>query len=264
MKPQHLLMSLLAIAPLAAADSPAPPPATKSAEAPAGAPERFMGMTLPFDDDFGPPNPKQWEPADPPAWKFMADGDRHVYGLARKSAYQPKVRSPQGIAWRSEVLVGDFVLDARVRSTTADYGHRDMCLLFGGQTPERFYYVHLGLKADAHSNGIFIVNNQPRTLIAGKRNDGTIWSEGYHHVRVMRKIETGTIEVYFDNMAEPIMHAQDKTFTWGRVGIGSFDDTGNFDRVTLWGRRISPQATRPAGVSGPLTPESGGASGKAR
>ena len=32
------------------------------------------------------------------------------------------------------------------------------------------------------------------------------------------------------------LFAEDKHFAWGQVGIGSFDDTGNFDDVRLWGR----------------------------
>ena len=31
------------------------------------------------------------------------------------------------------------------------------------------------------------------------------------------------------------MTAQDKTFTWGQVGIGTFDDNGNWDDFTLRG-----------------------------
>ena len=33
----------------------------------------------------------------------------------------------------------------------------------------------------------------------------------------------GTIEVYFDDLKSPAMTATDKTFAWGRLGIGSFD-----------------------------------------
>lgn len=31
------------------------------------------------------------------------------------------------------------------------------------------------------------------------------------------------------------MTATDKTFAWGRVGVGSFDDTGNWQDVKLRG-----------------------------
>lgn len=45
-------------------------------------------------------------------------------------------------------------------------------------------------------------------------------------------------------MTKPSMTAEDKTFRWGRIGVGSFDDIGNVDRVILWGRKIRPPATR--------------------
>jgi hypothetical protein len=51
----------------------------------------------------------------------------------------------------------------------------------------------------------------------------------------VRRIEDGAIEVYFDDLTTPVMTATDKRFSWGRVGIGSFDDTGNWDDVTLRG-----------------------------
>ena len=62
-----------------------------------------------------------------------------------------------------------FVLDVKVRSTTRDYGHRDLCLFFGHQDPSHFYYVHLGKQADEHANSIFIVNGKPRVSIAESR-----------------------------------------------------------------------------------------------
>jgi hypothetical protein len=48
-------------------------------------------------------------------------------------------------------------------------------------------------------------------------------------------VADGTMEVYFDDMKTPLMTARDKTFTWGQVGIGTFDDNGNFDDITLRG-----------------------------
>jgi hypothetical protein len=32
------------------------------------------------------------------------------------------------------------------------------------------------------------------------------------------------------------MTATDTTFAWGRIGVGTFDDTAQFDDVTLRGR----------------------------
>ncbi len=211
------------------------PPA---AFADAPAPKTVRDLPLLYEDDFDAPALDRWAPTDSGAWAFTQDGDRRVYALAKKSTYRPKVRSPYGVSLLKDVIVGDFVLDAWLRSTTPDYGHRDMCVVFGHQDAEHFYYAHFGLKADAHSNTIMIVDGKPRTSIAKTRTDGTPWTEGYHHVRIARDTTSGSIEVYFDDMSKPVMTAEDRTFTWGRVGVGSFDDIGNVDRVVLWGRSI--------------------------
>ena len=158
-----------------------------------------------------------------------------VYSLKGKSDYNPPVRSPLNISLIKESDVGDFVFETRLRSTTKDYDHRDLCIIFGHQDASHFYYVHFALKSDDHANSIFIVNGAPRLSIAKIRTQGTKRTENYHTVRVMRKSASGEINIFFDDMEKPVMTAVDKTFTRGRIGVGSFDDTGNFDDVKLWG-----------------------------
>jgi len=212
-------------------------------------PRQFMGLPLLFVEEFEKPSPERWAPTDPSAWSFIRDGNRSVYALFKRSDYKPKVRSPEGISVLKDVAVSDFVLDLWLRSTVKDCPHRDMCVFFGYQDPTHFYYVHFGLRADAASNTIHIVNAKPRASIARTRTKGTPWTEGYHHVRIVRKVESGTIEAYFDDMTRPAMTAVDKTFRWGGVGVGSFDDTGNVDCIRLWGKRVRLPAatTRSAG-----------------
>ncbi len=183
---------------------------------------------------------QRWEPTDPRAWKVIQTDRGKVYSQFQGSKYQPPHRSPLNIALLKDVVVGDFVLTAKVQSTCRDYGHRDMCLFFGYQDPAHFYYVHLGKKADPHANQIFIVNDAPRTMITDKQSPGIPWDDEWHEVKIVRRVADGVIEVYFDDMDTPVMTAQDKTFTWGRVGLGSFDDTGNWDDVKLCGRKVAP------------------------
>jgi hypothetical protein len=38
-------------------------------------------------------------------------------------------------------------------------------------------------------------------------------------------------------MKAPAMTAHDKTFNHGRLGAGSFDDTGMFDDIRIWGNK---------------------------
>jgi hypothetical protein len=181
---------------------------------------------------------ERWQPTDPDAWKVIDTKDGKVYSQHRQSNYKPPHRSPFNIALLKEINVGDFALDAKLQSTVKDYGHRDMCLFFGYQDPSHFYYVHLGKKTDDHANQIFIVNDAPRKKISTKTTDGTNWNDDWHRVKIVRKVSDGTIEVYFDDMKSPIMTATDKTFAHGQIGIGSFDDTGNWDDVKLHGTKV--------------------------
>ena len=153
----------------------------------------------------------------------------------KKSNYVPKFRSPFHIALLKDNQVESFQVDTKVLSTHKDYDHRDACLFFGYQSPTQYYYVHLGKKMDPHANQIFIVNNEARTKISFTTTDGTNWDEKWHHVRVARDVTSGDIKIYFDDMETPVMTAVDKTFTWGQVGVGSFDDTADWDDFALKG-----------------------------
>lgn len=202
----------------------------------AAGPEEGLDEVLSTDFSDGA---KDWTPTDPNAWKVIKDGDKDVYAIMKKkSDYKPPVRSPYNRTIYQGAEVSDFVYDVELRSTTPYYNHRDLCLFFGYQDESHFYYVHFGQEADPHSNSIFLVNDAPRVSIANKTTKGTKWDDEFHHVRIVRNVEHGLIEVYFDDMENPIMVANDKTFTHGKVGIGSFDDQGNFNTVKLWGNKV--------------------------
>jgi hypothetical protein len=180
----------------------------------------------------------RWEPTDPKAWKVGEDAGNKFFSQHAKSDYSPPYRSPFNIALLKDIVVGDFVLEARCRSTVKDYGHRDMCLFFGYQDPAHFYYVHLGKNMDDHANQIFIVNSAPRIKISSLTSEGTPWTDAWHRVKLVRRVGDGTIEVYYDDMERPVMKATNKTFTWGRIGLGTFDDTGDWDDVRLHGVKV--------------------------
>jgi hypothetical protein len=76
----------------------------------------------------------RWEPMEPKNWKILeTDGGKVFSHFIRKGEYKPPHRSPVNIALLKDFVVGDFVLEARLQSTVEDYGHRDMCLIFGWQ-----------------------------------------------------------------------------------------------------------------------------------
>lgn len=178
-----------------------------------------------------------WEPTDAKKWQIdELDGGNHVYHLLGKSDYKPPHRSPHSISLLKDAIVGDFVLTAKVQTLQTSRAHRDMCLFFGYQDPSNFYYVHLGQKTDPHANQIFLVKDAPRVAISEKTNDGTPWKDKtWHNVKIVRKVDEGLIEIYFDDMQNPQMVTHNTDFTWGRVGLGSFDDLGLWDDIELRG-----------------------------
>jgi hypothetical protein len=191
-----------------------------------------------FEDGF-----TRWQTTDPdPAksvWEIIQAGSpgNHALRVTGPSNYQPPHRSPHSIALLKDVVVGDFELTAKVQNTNTTAGpHRDLCIFWGYQDPAHFYYVHFGAKADPHACQIFIVNDSPRKMITADQAKGTPWTDDWHTVKVVCRVADGTMEVYFDDMQKPLMTARDKTFTWGQVGIGTFDDHGNFDDVVLRGK----------------------------
>jgi hypothetical protein len=192
-------------------------------------------MALLFETDFEDGSFADWHSTDPSAWRIESVDGGKVLELYKQSNYEPKVRSPINMNIIRDVVVGSFIMELKVRSTTEDYGHRDMCLFFGYQDPVHFYYVHIANQSDPNANSIFIVDARSRVSIAQTRTEGTKWDENWHTVRLERDVDEGTIEVYFDDALEPIMTAVNDRFDWGEVGVGSFDDTGQFDDIKLWG-----------------------------
>ncbi|MEQ8835216.1 MAG: PmoA family protein, partial [Lacipirellulaceae bacterium] len=197
---------------------------------------------------------KRWtttdQPNKQPVWHIkkgvMRDGvTNHVLRVTGPCSYQPPYRSPHSIAWSKQVVDGTFELTAKVQNTNRNAGpHRDLCFFWGGQDPAHFYYVHLGAKADPHSCQIMIVNGSARKAITQENANSTPWTDAWHQVKVRHETESGLIEVFFDDMKKPRMTTVDKTFTWGRVGLGTFDDHGNFDDVVVRGKtKEKPKVT---------------------
>ena len=189
---------------------------------------------------------ERWQTTDPDpsesVWKVIevetkpGQTGNHALRVTGASKYQPPHRSPWSIAWLKDAKVGDFEMTAKVQNTNPSGGdHRDLCVFWGRQSPAEFYYVHLGAKPDPHACQIFIVNKADRAMITKDQAEGTPWTDGWHNIKVTR--HGSEVKVYFDDMTKPLMTADDMTFGAGDFGIGTFDDSGNFDDLVLRGEQ---------------------------
>jgi hypothetical protein len=190
----------------------------------------------------------RWQPTDPKAWKIEeAPGGGKVFFQFSASGYKPPFRSPFNYALLKDVVVGDFVLDLEAKSTSPKAGnHRDVCLIFGHQSNTKFYYIHVaGLSGanDPRANQVFIVNEAERKkLESSVSRHAKPWDDAFHKIRIVRKVSDGSIKLYFDDLEKPVIEANDKTFTWGQVGVGTFDDTAQFDNIRLRGVKVTQPA----------------------
>lgn len=192
-------------------------------------------LPLVFSENFDD-GQSRWELTDADAWTLREIDGNYVFGLNKRvSDYQPKVRSPHNIALIKDLELSDFVVTFRVRSTKDTGNHRDCCVFFCHTDPSHFYYVHLGAKPDPHSGQVMIVKDAPRLALT-KNEKLTPWDDDWHTVKLIRQSKDGVIKVYFDDMQTPHMQVVDKTFTKGRIGIGSFDDMNDFDDIRVYGR----------------------------
>lgn len=204
------------------------------------------GYQLAFEQTFERGEPlRQFVFTDTAAWKLSGEGAGRALELHQQSAYQPPVRSPVNIALLADRQFDDFILEVDMLQTGREYGHRDMCIFFGLQSPQEFYYVHLATKADPNAHNVFIVNHAPRKNFADKTTDGVNWGlEVWHRVRVERRVREGTIKVFFDDLEKPVMEAKDTTFGAGHIGFGSFDDTGKVKNIRIW----TPTDAKPGAI----------------
>ncbi len=187
---------------------------------------------------------------DDDAWRISESENGKVLELHRRSDYRPPVTSPLSVAFFRNVQAGSFVLEADLKQTGPEYGHRDMCIFFGAKDRTNFYYVHLASEADESAHNVLLVKDSPRTAITRTRTEGVSWGEEWHRVRVWRDLESGLIKVFFDDMDVPVMEAVDTRLGEGYVGFGSFDDVGMIDNVKLWGvAGTAPAAHDSAGAA---------------
>jgi hypothetical protein len=175
-------------------------------------------------------------------WDLDGNGSWAVHGpvlaLVKEGVPGGKIRRPAALAILKSDPLTDLTLRLELRSTApADLAVRDVQLIVGYQSPSRFYYVHLSAKTDAVHNGIFIVNDADRKRIDEPTSKAHLTDQAWHLVRLERNVESGRIAVFFDDQSNPILTATDKTLGWGRVGVGSFDETGEFRNVEVTGRR---------------------------
>lgn len=201
--------------------------------------------SLDFHDGFEIGDLTAWQFPYPEDWEIL--GDPHQHYLHMKRSREPGVpRRPLQYALLKNIPVGSFEFQADVRRR-----QRSMIVVFNYVDTLHFYYTHLSVdrgEVQPVHNGIFIVNGEDRKRIAGISGAPALPDGNWHHVRVVRDAGTGSIEVFMDRSVQPLFAVNDETFKCGLIGIGSFDETGDFKNTEL---RSSDAGCQPRTMPGP-------------
>jgi hypothetical protein len=146
------------------------------------------------------------------------------------------IRRPSALAILKSKPFTNVIVEAQIKSEVdTSIIHRDLEIVVDYQSPKRFYYVHLAGTTDKVHNGIFLVDNADRRRIDSGKGKPQLKDKAWHHIKVIRNVKTGKIEVYTNDSDEPVLEAVDKTLLSGKAGVGSFDDTGFFKDIVVKG-----------------------------
>jgi hypothetical protein len=190
------------------------------------------------DDQTGGLDPNNAE-----SWQVVDEEGSNVYKL-QTPGEQGEVRAPTAWSLLADFPVSSFVFRGRLKShADPDNLNRDICVFLHFQDPTHFYYVHFSASSDEFHNIIGLVNGADRVKVNRERAGESIFrltDAGWHEFKVTYDADAAEIRAFLDDMDTPVVTASDTLFRSGLVGIGSFDDTGSFDNLSLWGEVVWP------------------------
>jgi len=199
------------------------------------------GDAGPWKLDFEHGGLDDWYLAVPADWRIVESKGNHALRLDKAGPVGANPRRPVKFALWKPGCVSDFELELRVKRDPIQAMEGDVLVIFGFQDKLHFYYAHLSSDDGnvAVHNGIFRVNGGDRERIAGVGAKPALPDENWRQVRVVRNAASGELKLFLDDDAEPRFQVTDRTHAFGLVGVGSFDNTGEFDDLRLQGTSSS-------------------------
>ncbi len=204
----------------------------------------IFGCNARWSVDFHDDDLSDWHLPIASHWQRVEENGNEFLRLATAGPVGDPRRPVQFALWKPG-CVSDFEFDVRARRAG-----KSLLVAFGFQDRLHYYYAHISSDSGNHRvhNGIFKVNGSERYRIGGAGTPPALPSADWHRIKVVRRVESGSIEVFVSGEASPLFSVIDRDYLYGWVGVGSFNETGDFDDFHLSGaassecrlERISP------------------------
>jgi hypothetical protein len=168
-------------------------------------------------------------------WAVALDQGKPMLRLLTGREPAPGPRRPSQFALLAMPLATDVTLEADARPTKGS-----LIIVYAYRDSAHFNYLHFsvdtGVKQPFH-NGVFHVYGGERVRISNTTGVAAFSAiNRWYHVKVEWDGTSGSVQGFVDGQPIPALHAVDLSLTEGRVGIGSFDETGDFKDVRVTAR----------------------------
>ena len=181
---------------------------------------------------------RQWSVPSASDWKVDQEDGAPVLRLVTARGPVPGPRRPIQFAIADTPEFDRVTVEADVKP-----GGRSLMIVFAYRDAAHFDYAHLSTDRgtqQTYHNGIFHVYGGERVRISSERGPASFSDPGkWVHVVLTHDARTGIVRVTVDGTAIPALDAVDRSLGAGKVGLGSFDETGAFKNVKITGTTSS-------------------------
>jgi hypothetical protein len=165
-------------------------------------------------------------------WKVDQEDGAPVLRLVEHRGPVPGPRRPIQFALADAEYSGRVTVEGDVKPLGGS-----LLIVFAYRDAAHFDYAHFsvdtGTKQPVH-NGVFHVYGGERVRISSEQGPAAFSATGrWHHVKLTHDARTGKVSVLVNGAAMPALDAVDKSLGAGRVGIGSFDETGVYKNISI-------------------------------
>jgi hypothetical protein len=120
---------------------------------------------------------------------------------------------------------------------------RSLIFVYAWQDDAHYNYVHMSsdeaVKQNVH-NGVFHVFGGERVRVSPLDGAASFVTHEWTPMKLVFDGESGRCYVEVNGKSNPSLNAADLSLRWGRVGMGSFDETGDFRNMKITGEMRQP------------------------